>query len=246
MNASVQNVLLFVALPYAALAILLVGTMVRVLYASQTITSRSTQFLEGERHVWALPAFHFGIIVMLLGHLAGIITPARMHVWTASPLRLHVIEVVGLAAALLALAGIALIISRRFGTGLVRVTTAPADILVLLLLAFQLCTGIYVAVSLPWGAAWFEALVGPYVRSLLALNPDVSYVGAMPAAIKVHLVGAWGVVAIFPFTRLIHMIVVPFPYLWRKFQLVRWTQRRIPIATSSAASAVARGASAGR
>lgn len=233
MNATVPNVLFFVVLPYVAMAVFLVGTMVRFRNAPQTFSSRSSQFLEGERHFWALTAFHFGIIVVFLGHVAGLVTPARTHVWTASPLRMHVLEVVGLSGSLMAVVGVGLVIGRRLRVPLVRATTRAGDAVVLAMLAVQLCSGVYVAVSRPWGAAWFEALVGPYVRSLVALNPDTSYVAAMPFAIKVHLVSAWIIIAAFPFTRLVHMLAAPFSYLWRRVQVVRWTRPRAAIQPAS-------------
>jgi nitrate reductase gamma subunit len=245
MNSTIQNLLLFVVLPYVALSVLVMGTVLRFRTAPHSFSSRSSQFLEGERHFWALTAFHFGVIVVFLGHLAGLVTPARMHVWTASPLRIHVLEVIGLAGALTALIGVCLVIHRRARVPLVAATTRVADAIVLALLAFQLLTGVYIAVSRPWAAAWFEALVGPYVRSLLALNPDMSYVAAMPVAIKVHLVSASVIIAVFPFTRLVHMLAVPVAYFWRKLQLVRWTRPRTAIASPSSAT-LARKAAAGR
>ncbi len=227
MNASMQNLLLFVVLPYVAIAVFAVGTIVRYRNAPHTFTSRSSQFLEGQRHFWALTAFHFGVLVTFVGHVAGLVTPARMHVWTATPFRMHVVEVIGATGGLMALIGIGLVMLRRLHVPLVRSTTKTGDVLVLALLALQLCTGVYVALSRPWGAAWFEALVGPYVRSLLMLTPDTSYVAPMPLAVKVHLVNAWIIIAVFPFTRLVHMLAAPVPYLWRRVLMVRWMRTRI-------------------
>ena len=34
-------------------------------------------------------------------------------------------------------------------------------------------------------------------------------------------------ILLFPFTRLIHMITVPVEYLWRSFQRVIWTRRKV-------------------
>ncbi len=48
-----------------------------------------------------------------------------------------------------------------------------------------------------------------------------------------HLVGspAITIVLLFPFTRLVHMLVAPLPYLWRKPEVVRWYGiRKIPTA----------------
>jgi nitrate reductase gamma subunit len=37
-------------------------------------------------------------------------------------------------------------------------------------------------------------------------------------------VNAWLLIGFFPFTRLVHVLVVPNPYLWRKPQLVVWNR----------------------
>lgn len=57
-------------------------------------------------------------------------------------------------------------------------------------------------------------------------SAQISYVATMPAVIKLHLVSAWIVVAVFPFTRLVHMLALPIGYLWRSFQIVRWNRPR--------------------
>ena len=46
----------------------------------------------------------------------------------------------------------------------------------------------------------------------------------MPFAVKLHIVNAWLLIAFFPFTRLVHVLVVPNQYLWRKRQVVRWNR----------------------
>ena len=45
---------------------------------------------------------------------------------------------------------------------------------------------------------------------------------AMPLVIKAHIVGAFSIILISPFTRLIHILVAPFHYLWRPYQVVIW------------------------
>jgi nitrate reductase gamma subunit len=44
----------------------------------------------------------------------------------------------------------------------------------------------------------------------------------MPLTVKLHVVGLWALLGVFPFTRLVHVLVIPNPYLWRRPQVVRW------------------------
>jgi nitrate reductase gamma subunit len=37
-----------------------------------------------------------------------------------------------------------------------------------------------------------------------------------------HIAGAFIIVGMIPFTRLVHFLVAPLPYLWRPYQQVVW------------------------
>ena len=44
----------------------------------------------------------------------------------------------------------------------------------------------------------------------------------MPLVVKLHIVMAYTLIGVAPFTRLVHILVAPNPYFWRKNQVVRW------------------------
>ena len=224
------DAVIFGAFPYAAIALLCAGTIERLVRHPGTLTSRSSQFLENRRHFWAMVPFHVGILVVLAAHLAAFAAPAAFVRWNASLPRLYALEIAGLACGLLAAGGLALALVRRAFVVPVRRTTSPLDWIVLMVLLVQLLTGIGVAVSQSWGAAWFGGVAAPYLWSIVRLHPDVGLVAGLPVSIKVHVAGAWLLVAAFPFTRLVHVIEVPIPYLWRPLQIVRWrTARVVPL-----------------
>jgi nitrate reductase gamma subunit len=93
------------------------------------------------------------------------------------------------------------------------------------MLLLSVATGILTAVFYRWGSAWFAASAAPYLWSLLKLRPDIAVISAMPWLIKIHIINAWLVIGFFPFSRLVHILVVPNHYLWRKRQVVRWYRR---------------------
>jgi nitrate reductase gamma subunit len=107
----------------------------------------------------------------------------------------------------------------------VRLGTTPFDWVVYGLLIAQLATGVALAVRYPWGSSWFAAAAAPYLWSLARLQPDVAVAGAMPLLVRAHIVGAWLLLAAFPFSRLVHILLVPIPYLWRAPQVIRWYGR---------------------
>ncbi len=219
------NELLFVVLPYLVMTIFFLGTIMRYRKAPFTYSSLSSQFLENREHFWALVPFHFGIITILTGHVVAFLVPRQVLLWNSRPLRLYLLEVSALAFALLALVGITAAIHRRLTFSKIREVTTPLDWIVFALLFVQVLSGIMVAAFHPWGSSWFAAILTPYLWSLVTFTPDIGYIVGLPLLIKAHVMLAYVLIGLSPFTRLVHILVVPNPYLWRRPQVVRWYRR---------------------
>lgn len=219
------DVLLLGTLPYVAFFVFFLMTIQR--YRAQTFTysSLSSQLLENQHHFWSAVPFHYGIIFVLTGHVVAFLCPRQVLLWNSRPLRLYILEVSALVFGLLTLVGFFSIIARRAGDLKVRTVTSLADWLLYGLLALQLVSGVYISIFHPWGSSWFAAAATPYLWSLLKMSPELSGVAGLPMAVKFHIVNAYLVIGFFPFTRLVHILVVPNPYLWRKPQVVRWYRR---------------------
>lgn len=219
------DTLFFATLPYVALVLFLVGTIYRYRSDAFTYSSLSSQLLENKQHFWALVPFHYGIIAVLTGHVVAFLIPRSILAWNARPLRLYILEVSALIFGLTTLVSLFAIIARRATDRRVRVVTSKADWILYAMLVVQVFTGVYVAVFNRWGSSWFAASAAPYFWSLVKLNPDISVIAAMPWMVKIHIVNAFVVIAFFPFTRLVHILVVPNQYLFRRRQVVRWYRR---------------------
>jgi nitrate reductase gamma subunit len=217
--------LLFAVLPYVALFTLILVTIQRYRAQRFTYSSLSSQFLENQQHFWGLVPFHYGILVVLGGHIIAFLIPREILAWNSHPLRLYVLEASALVFGLLTLIGLLAMVSRRLGNSKLKVVTSSSDWILYGLLLVQVASGVAVAVFYPWGSSWFAASAAPYLWSLVVLSPDISYVAPMPWLVKLHVVNAYALVAFFPFTRLVHILVVPNPYLWRKPQVVRWYRK---------------------
>jgi nitrate reductase gamma subunit len=216
------DLLLFVVLPYVALVICVIGSIERYRRHAMSVTSQSSQFLENRRHFWALMPFHLGLLAVLAAHVVWLVFPGLTIRFNQNPNRLFAGEVVALTAALLALFGAAAVGVRRGGDARLRVVTTAWDWIVYALLLAQIALGVVVAVRHMWGSTWFAAVAAPYLWSLVRLNPDMTAIAALPLVARAHIVGAYLLLAIFPFSRLVHVLAVPNPYLWRPPQLVRW------------------------
>jgi nitrate reductase gamma subunit len=187
-----------------------------------TYSSLSSQFLENQQHFWGLVCFHYGIIVVLLGHLCALLVPRSILAWNRQPLRLYLLEISALVFGLLTVIGLIGIIERRITNSRARIVTSTADWITLALLVVQGVTGVSIAVFYPWGSSWYSTSAAPYLLSIFKFQPNISFLLSMPLVVKLHVINAWMIVLITTFTRLVHFLVTPLPYLWRKPEVVRW------------------------
>jgi nitrate reductase gamma subunit len=218
--------LLFGVFPYVAVAVAIVGTGWRFLSNRYSISSLSSQFLESSRLFWGSVPWHYGILIIIGGHVIGFLIPRSVLAWNGVPWRLYVLEISALAFGLLTLVGLVLLIFRRASSAKIRVVTSGMDVVLLLVLLVQVIAGIYTAIVYRWGSSWYAAFAVPYLWSVIKFQPDISLVSNLPLMVQVHIIGAFVFVALIPFTRLIHFLTVPIQYLWRPYQLVIWNRKR--------------------
>lgn len=219
------NILLFQVFPYVALALLLVVSVQRMRHKPFSVSSLSSQLLERKLLYFGSIPFHWGLLLILLGHLLALLIPAGLLLWNAVPIRLYLLEITGLALALWTLGGLLVLFYRRLSNRRILAVTRPTDVIVLLLLGVSLVTGIFTALAYRYGSYWFPAVFTPYLWSVLTLRPRPELVGDMPFWTQWHVFNFWLLLAVFPFTRLIHIITVPIGYLWRPWQIVIWVRR---------------------
>jgi len=217
---------LFIALPYVSLFTFFLMTIHRYRAQSFSYSSLSSQFLENHQHFWTTVPFHYGILAVTAGHLIAFLIPRSILAWNSHPLRLYVLEVSALACGLLTLIGLIGLMARRASFARIRQVTSVNDWVLFGMLFVQTASGVLIALFHPWGSSWFATNLSPYLWSIVTFQPDVGYVAAMPLLVKLHIVLAFLTIGFFPFTRLVHLLVVPNPYLWRKPQVVRWHGKR--------------------
>jgi len=223
--APLDNVSL-IALPYAALVVFLIGTIYRYKATKFRYSSLSSQFLEGRQLFWGSVPFHWGILVLFFGHLAAFLVPRGVIAFNSHPLRLLILETMSFMFGLVVLAGLVVLFRRRMGNPRVRVVTSRMDLAIELLLIAQILLGLGVALTYRWGSSWFAAVLSPYLYSLVLFRPDAGAVAAMPWMVKLHIVGAYLIFMFIPFTRLVHLLVMPLHYIWRPYQIVVWAWNR--------------------
>jgi len=213
---------LLIGLPYLALVACIAGTILRFRKQPYSVSALSSQFLEHRSLNWGSVPWHAGIIIILLAHIAAFLVPGLWMAITSNHAALLVIETAGVALAVLCLGGMVVLVLRRLISGRVQAVTTNVDLIVQGLLLVQIGLGLSLALSYRWGAAWAPRTVVPYLWSVVTLRPDVTFVAEMPGLVKAHIAGAWILIALIPFSRLIHIFTVPLQYLLRAPQVVVW------------------------
>ncbi len=213
---------LFIALPYVALAVFLIGTIYRYRSTKFKYSSLSSQFLEGNKLFWGSVPFHWGLLFLFFGHLIAFLIPGSVLAWNSEPIRLVFLEITGFVFGLSVLVGSLNLFVRRNTDARIRVVTSKMDIIIELLIIIQVVLGLWIAYGYRWGSSWFSAVLSPYLWSIFYLNPDISAVSNMPLIIQLHISIAFLIVLLIPFSRLVHLLVFPAHYIWRPYQRVIW------------------------
>ncbi len=232
-NTGMINNLMFMVLPYVAFILFIAGSIYRYTKKGYKVSSLSSQFIEGKKLFWGSQPFHWGILILFLGHLTAFLFPSSILAWNGDPVRRLVLEGTSFAFALSALLGLILLVKRRLETKSLLVVTNKMDMVVYAVLFTQIISGLGVAISVRWGASWFASVLTPYLMSIFSFNPDINAVAEMPWWIQIHIISAFLIIAIIPFTRFMHFLVAPIDYAWRKYQMVIWNWNRKAIRNST-------------
>ncbi|MGH7707864.1 MAG: respiratory nitrate reductase subunit gamma [Vulcanimicrobiaceae bacterium] len=221
-----SNTFLWAVFPYLAVAVSFIVGFYRYFMDRFSFSSQSSQFLENRMAFWGSTMWHYGIILILGAHILGFLFPAGWAALISNETRLYVLEVVGLALAIMTVFGITVLIVRRLSNVRAKSVTTTMDWILLAALLFQVVMGFWIAFVYRWGSEWYLHTSVPWLHSLVAFDPQIQYVTTMPLPVKLHMLNAFVIIALFPFTRLVHAVTLPLPYLFRPYQVVIWYRRR--------------------
>lgn len=213
----------WVILPYIALAVFVVGHIWRWRYDQFGWTSYSTELQERSWLKWGAPLFHYGTFAAIGGHILGILIPKRWVDFIGVPGHAYHLfsAVAGIIAAILVIVGVVILASRRLFVPRVRSTTSTVDWVALILLGIMVAMGIATtAYNAPVGFEYRES-ISLWFRGLFNANADVNAALRAPIIFQIHVIAAWFLILVWPFTRLVHAWSYPLWYLWRPFVVYR-------------------------
>jgi nitrate reductase gamma subunit len=223
--------LLWLVLPYLALAGFVLGHIWRWRYDQFGWKTFRTTLVDNRLLRLGSPLVHLGVVAVFVGHLLGLLVPRG---WTAAfGITDAVYRLISVTAGTLAgatmLAGLVLLVARRILHPAVRRTTTVMDVVMYLTLGAVVLLGVWATVGVNvLGAGYdYRQTVAVWVRGVFLLRPDPSLMASAPLLFQLHTLAALGLVAIWPFTRLVHAWAVPIVVLWQPSQT-----RRRPAKTS--------------
>lgn len=213
------EILLYAVLPYAAIAVFLVGSYWRYRRDQYGWGARSSQLLESRVLKYGSTIFHFGVLAAIGGHVLGILVPAS---WTSAvgidDAAYHAIAIVGGVSAGAAVAvGFLILVYRRIRFPRVRVVTTQMDVAVFGLLAVGIVTGILATTTNFGDVVHYRETVAPYFRQVLILDPKPGLMTGEGVTLifQIHVVAVWFLYALWPFSRLVHAWSIPVDYFRR-------------------------------
>jgi nitrate reductase gamma subunit len=221
------NHFLFGIYPYIALAIFLLGSLIRFDREQYTWRSESTQVLHRGSLRLGSVLFHIGIIGLLGGHAVGLLTP--VWVWDALGVSHGAKQIFAMTAGgimgTLCLIGILLLLARRLGNERLRAATSLKDKVVLLWILGTLLLGLgSIVVSTEHLDGHTMVQLMSWAQHIVTFRGDAAgFILEAPLVFKLHLFMGMSLFVIFPFTRLVHVWsgFGALGYLGRAFQLVR-------------------------
>ncbi len=218
---------LFVVVPYVCLTVFVVGHAWRYRYDKFGWTTRSSQLYENRLLRIGSPLFHFGMLGVVGGHVIGLLVPES---WTdavgVSTEMYHVAAVGGgLVAGLMALVGMAILVYRRRTVGPVFSATTRMDKVMYAFLGVVIFLGLWNTIAgsiLSVGGHYdYREGVSVWYRSFLAFQPQPELMAEAPLGFQLHALVAFGLFALWPFTRLVHVFSAPLGYLTRPYIVYR-------------------------
>ncbi|WP_067659806.1 respiratory nitrate reductase subunit gamma [Nocardia harenae] len=220
-----MSTMIWMTLPYIAFTSFLLGHVWRYRTDQFGWTTRSSQLHESRLLRLGSPLFHFGMLGVFGGHVLGVLIPQS---WTdAIGISHHTYHVVAVGAGSVAgfavIAGIGILLYRRFTVPAVRRATTRSDKVMYFLLAGALITGLLntVGSNLLWGTYNYRETVSPWFRSLFTVDPQPELMVGVPWTFQAHGLFVLVLVAIWPYTRLVHMFSAPIGYLTRPYIVYR-------------------------
>lgn len=242
------NQFLFGYYPYIALAVFLVGSLIRFDREQYTWKSDSSQLLRHGQLRWGSNLFHIGVLFLFFGHTVGMLTPHFVYEpFMGAGAKQLMAMISGGIAGVLGFIGVTLLLHRRLSDPRIRINSRTSDIVLLVLLWVQLALGL---ATIPLSAQHMDGSMmmklAEWAQRIVTFRTDaVELLAEAGWVFKAHMFLGMTMFLIFPFTRLVHVWsgFGTLAYIVRPYQVVR-TRRALQPRAAQAAQPATTSASA--
>lgn len=239
-----MSVFLFVVVPYLCLATFVAGHVWRWRHDQFGWTTHTSQLLESRILRLGSPLFHLGALGVIGGHAVGLLVPASLTRRLGVSEHLYHLTAVwaGTITGAMLSVGLLLLLARRFVNRRVRRTTTVMDRCLYVGIAVMVGLGMgeTVGVNLLGDGYDYRQTVAVWFRDIFWFQPDTNLMTHAPIVYQAHAVCGFLFLALWPFTRLVHVWSAPIAYLWRPYVVYR--ARRGPTPAPAPRPAVVRDA----
>ncbi len=216
---------LFQIFPYIAIMSFILGSILRFDRDPYSWRSKSSQILRKKQLIIGSIFFHLGILVILIGHLVGLLTPVAVFdaLGISHGAKQILAMTAGGIAGIFCLIGLVMLLHRRLTDPRVRANSSFADIAVLFLLLAQLLLGLLtITVSINHLDGHEMVKFMNWAQHIVTFRGGASeYLADVALIFKLHITLGLFILFIWPFTRLVHVFSAPVGFVFRPYQIVR-------------------------
>lgn len=215
---------LWVVLPYIILTIFIGGHIYHYQNDQFGWTSKSSELLEKRLLRLGSNLFHWEIILVFGGRVMGLLIPIGVYeTMGISMHQYHTIALIGgIPAGIAATFGIFILLYRRMTVRRLIANSTKGDWVSLFCLLIVILSGMSATFSNINSHGFdYRTTIGPWLRGILTFRADSSLLIDVPVWFKIHMLAVFGLIAAWPYTRLVHVFSVPVRYLTRSYVIYR-------------------------
>jgi nitrate reductase gamma subunit len=217
------NNLLFTYFPHIAFAVFWFGLITRFVVANKSIQAKSTQILAKDGVRKGNNLFHYGIIIVFFGHFTLFLPEEVYHLVMSTETKRMIAIIFGTTFGVVTFVGMLILLRRRIINERVRFASSFHDYFILTLLFVEAGIGLASVVQTASTTVVEYSALGEWAQKIITFQPDAGAIIAGHSVLyKTHFTIGLIIFMIFPYTKLMHILVLPIAYFFRSgYQLMR-------------------------
>jgi len=217
------NNFLFTYFPHISITVFWFGLITRIILVNKSIKASSSQLLADRNIKLGSNLFHIGIIAVFFGHFTLFIPEELYHLVMTTETKRIIALSMGSFFGLMAFVGMIILVLRRSTDQRMIRNSSFHDYFIIVLLIAEAGLGLYSVLTTATSSVENYAALGVWAQRIITFQPDAGAIIAGHSIVyKIHIFIGLLIFMIFPYTKLMHLLVFPLVYFFRRgYQLVR-------------------------